>query len=213
MRRGPVPARRAHVVRPDTELVVEGFPRSANGFATGAITVAQAGRRPALAHHMHVPSQVLTGVARRLPVLVVIRRPADAVASFAVMEPDVTTRAALSSWLDFYRRVAPLADRFVLATFEDVTADMGRVIDRINERFGTSFVRFEHTDGNVARVTAGLERANKRRHRGAVDERSVARPSGNREALKSERTQRFDDPGVATLLREAEELYRALTQA
>jgi hypothetical protein len=143
---------------------------------------------------------------------VVIRRPSEAVSSFAVMEPHVTTRAALRSWIDFYRRVAPLADRFVIATFEDVTADMGRVIDRINGRFGTSFVRFEHTEDNVSRVTAGLERANKRRHRGEVDERSVARPSGSRESLRNERARGVDDPGVAPLLREAEELYRALTE-
>ena len=53
------------VVGPDTELVIEGFPRTANTFAVFAFQTAQA-RPVRVAHHLHAPIQV-TVAARRPP--------------------------------------------------------------------------------------------------------------------------------------------------
>ena len=48
----------ARVVTPDTQLVIEGFPRSANTFARVAFNAAQSGR-VRIAHGLHVPAQVV----------------------------------------------------------------------------------------------------------------------------------------------------------
>ena len=75
-----------------------------------------------------------------LPTLVLIRRPTDAVTSYLVRRPTLTPDDALLEYLDFYRTAWPARDGFVVAPFEPVVSDFGAVIDRVNERFGTSFV-------------------------------------------------------------------------
>ena len=64
----------ARVVTPDTQLVMEGFPRSANSFARVAFNRAQS-ERVRIAHGLHVPAQVIRAARWRIPTLVLIRKP------------------------------------------------------------------------------------------------------------------------------------------
>ena len=41
------------------------------------------------------------------------------------------------SWIRFYTHILPYRDGFALGMFDDIVADYGRVIRRLNERFGT----------------------------------------------------------------------------
>src|SRR5215211_5813810 len=76
----------SRIVTPDTQLVIEGFPRSGNSFARSAFVMAQSESpgKIRIAHHMHVPAQVVRAARWQIPTLVVIRRPRDAVLSFAL---------------------------------------------------------------------------------------------------------------------------------
>ena len=49
------------------------------------------------------------------------------------------------SAIEFYTKVAQVADRIVMVNFRDVISDFGQVIERVNSKFGTSFGVFEHT--------------------------------------------------------------------
>src|SRR5262245_65181203 len=51
-------------VGPETELVIEGFPRCGNSFAVAAFSLAQP-RPVRIAHHLHAPAQVIAGTRRR----------------------------------------------------------------------------------------------------------------------------------------------------
>ena len=53
--------------------------------------------------------------------------------------------------------MAPIRDALVIATFEEVTSDFGAVTHRVNERFGTRFREFEHTEANVEQVFALID--------------------------------------------------------
>jgi hypothetical protein len=140
---GPSPV----VVGPDTEFVIDGYMRSANTYAVYAFQIAQ--RRPVrLAHHLHAPAQLIEATRRRIPALALIRDPEGAILSQVQWEPDVSMPAALTSYIRFYRALLPFADRFVIATFEDVTEDFGAVVGRVNDRFGTRFDEFERTEPN-----------------------------------------------------------------
>ena len=57
-----------------TQLVIEGYPRSANTYAVVAFAAVQP-ERPRIAHHLHVAAQVLAAVDRDIPTMVLIRRP------------------------------------------------------------------------------------------------------------------------------------------
>ena len=145
------PKTRQITVSKDTEIVIEGFSRSANTFAVAAFTFAQ-GRPVKIARHLHAPAQVIEAVRRGIPCIVLIRKPRDAVLSLLVREPHISAEQALKDYIRFYRTVVPYRDKFVVGRFEEVTTDFGEVIRRVNARFGTNFKPFEHTDKNPRKV-------------------------------------------------------------
>jgi len=59
----------------ETEVVIDGFPRSGNTFAVVAFRQAQS-RRVSVAHHGHVPALAIEAHRRGVPALVLIREEA-----------------------------------------------------------------------------------------------------------------------------------------
>ncbi len=144
-RRYPGPSPK--VIGPETQLVIEGYMRSANTYVVHGFQFAQR-QRVSLAHHLHAPAQLIAAVRRGVPALVLIREPEDAILSQVQWEPDVSMRAALASYVRFYRALEPYVGGLVVATFPEVTDDLGSVIRRVNARFGTSFDAYEATEDN-----------------------------------------------------------------
>lgn len=135
----------------DTDIAIEGYPRSANSFAVAAFTVAQS-ESVRIAHHTHTPANVIAAVRRGIPALVLIREPEDAVVEFVLLKPALTVGQALRGWVRFYQPLLPFRDRFVAARTDEVLSDLAAVIGRANERFGTSFAAFEPTEESLAAV-------------------------------------------------------------
>jgi len=175
-----------------TDLCIEGFPRSGNSFAVGAVEHAQS-EPIQIAHHTHVPANAMRACEWGIPTLVLIRDPYDAIVSgvalskqIQVEEHDadapvqrVTFRDRLTAWGTFYRSLMSYRDRLLVAPLGAVVEDMGRVIDRVNDRFGTDFERFDHTPDAVAEVHSG-----RGYHAG---------PSERRAALKEKTRADFDE--------------------
>lgn len=170
----------------DTEIVIEGYPRSGNTFATHAFTLAQeqAGRlAPRLADHVHVPAQVMRATNWRLPTIVVVREPEAVLRSLVVKHPFIRPRDGLRGWWLFHRVLLSRRRRFVVAPFGQVVSDFGAVIDRVNALFGTQFARFSHTEENVARAFARIEAGKALLGQNALE---IARPDPAKEAAKRE---------------------------
>lgn len=197
------------VVSPQTEVVIEGFQRSGNTFAVIGFQLAQ-GRTLRIAHHLHAAAQVVAATRMGIPTLVLIREPVESAISHMLREPCITERQALSSWIRFYEGVLPHRDRFVVGEFGAVTADLGAVIRQVNERFGTVFAEFEHTEANVARCFELIDERNRERY-GTIVESHVARPSAEREALKSAVRDAVSNDAIAALRARAWHRYRSLT--
>jgi hypothetical protein len=206
-------ARRRHGLPVDrrTDIVIEGFPRSGNTFAVQAFVLAQPAP-PRVAGRVHAPAQVLAAVRWGIPAIVLLRAPEEAVPSFVVRHPHIPMRQALRGWVRFYRPLLPHRDRFVVATFDQVTTDFGRVVERVNERFGTRFVPFEHTEENVRRCWEAIDRDYRTRTEGREDEflRTVARPSPAREELKRRLREEYEATVPARARAAARTLYEAL---
>jgi hypothetical protein len=198
-------------IAPHTELVIEGFPRSGNSFASSAFGFAQ-DWQVHRASNTHLPAQVIVAVRRHLPTLVVIRRPLDAVASLLVATPYLQPASGIHEWLRFYSVVEPISEGYVLATFDEIVSDFGPAIDRVNRRFGTTFRRFEHTEDNVAAVTRGLEEHNAKLH-GTLQERVVARPSAERASANVDARTALQSPEHAGILGTAQSLYDRMVAA
>ncbi|WP_423142056.1 hypothetical protein ACOYW6_01430 [Parablastomonas sp. CN1-191] len=146
------------IVRKDTEIVIEGYARSANTYSVVAFYLSQ--KRPVkIGHHLHSIAQVLTGVKMGIPVIVLIRRPEDSVRSLSLIfrqDPNHELRR----WLSFYRAVEKVRDHVVIAEFSDVIADFGAVVAKVNARWGTDFACFETNETTVAEVFAEIDRIN-----------------------------------------------------
>jgi hypothetical protein len=199
---------RSRIVTPDTQLVIEGFPRSGNSFARVAFVQAQR-EKVRIAHGLHVPAQVIRAARWRIPTLVLIREPRDAVLSFTIRDP-ISVDQALRYYLSFYETVEKYRDAYVLGLFEEVTGDFGRVIQHINERFGTAFSLFRHDEQNVNRVFARMEKNSRKRYGEASWETKVSAPSAVKERMKDELGYALEDPGRRALIAEAEALYDRL---
>jgi hypothetical protein len=200
--RGPVAA-----VSRKTEILIEGFPRSANTFATWAFLFAQE-RAVEVAHHLHAPAQVIRAVRLGVPSLVIVREATDAILSYLVRYPNVPACQPLKRYVELHERIRPCRRGFVVATFEQVTTDLGAVIRRVNDAFGTSFREFEHTEGNVRKCFELMDEANRQVHGGGrLRKTFVSRPSEDKQAMKARVAARLEAPELANLRTRARELY------
>ena len=139
------------VVTRHTELVVDGYTRSATTYAVYAFQVAQP-TPVRVAHHLHAPAQIVAAARWGVPTLLLVRDPEGAVLSQVVRERGVTVRDALVSWRRFYQAALRRPGAFVVGGFGQVTTDMGGVIREVNRRFGTSFAEFERTEEHERQV-------------------------------------------------------------
>lgn len=166
-----------------TQLVVEGYPRSSNTFAVSALIVASSGEFRVVGH-VHAPSQVRLAVRRHVPALVVIREPRATAQSLIVAAPHVRPRRAIAEWIHFYEELWELREGFVVATFDQVTTDMGEVAQRLEERFLTPVPRFVHDDTGRAALERHMADEHRRWH--PNDVRSAPWPSNERALLAQE---------------------------
>lgn len=203
-----------NAVRRDTDVVIEGYPKSANAFASHAFQAAQP-RQLRIAHTTHAAAQIIAGCRRRIPCLVLIRDPAEAVSRTALIRPKVSLGLLLEGWIRFYRPLLRWRPRFAVGGFREVTRDLGAVIVAMNEKLGTRFVPFDHTPENERAAFDALEADWARRIDPSTPEYDIhsGRPSARRDALTAAIEGKLRDPRYAQLLREAEELHRTISQA
>jgi hypothetical protein len=193
-------------VRRETEIVIEGFERSGNTFAVIAFSSAQS-RRVLIAHHLHAAAQIIYAVRRHIPTVVLLRGPEEAILSFLLFHPAISASQAMNTWLRFYTPLLPFKEGFVLARFETVVSDFGRVIRSVNRRFGTEFLEFEHTEENVSACFELMDQRERAKLGNSWVEETVARPSTWRDEKKDAIRSRFHDEAVADLRSRLHEVY------
>jgi hypothetical protein len=230
--------RYGHMVVGDaSELLIDGFTRSACVYAAVAFQLAQP-RPVRLAHLIHSPAHIIEGVRRGVPSMVTVRDPRGAVLSCLLREPQTTAGQVLEAHERFYRALLPYRERLVVAPFERVTNDLGGLVRDVNERFGTDFALPSQSPDAVGAVFDFIElRASRppweehigyvmsglrapdtlepfRRRVDARDtavpfEHRVARPSAEREAFKLAKLDLYMSPDLAPLRDRADRTYRA----
>lgn len=206
----PVARRRGHgvVLNEDTDLLIEGYPRSANSFSVAAFEMAQGGRAR-VAHHIHAPAHVISAVRSGIPALVLIREPEEAALEMVIARPSRTVRQALRGWIRFYGPLLRFSGDLVVGPFSQVTVDFGTVIRRVNRRFGTSFQEFAHTEESVRACFLAMDGYWRDRvGPGPLLERLVGRPSAFRDRMKDGLRAHLVDKRLAGLRASADNLYR-----
>ncbi|WP_269526531.1 hypothetical protein [Coraliomargarita parva] len=157
---------RRWLVTKQTDITIDGYPRSGNSFARSAFETAQ-DRKYRVATHVHSYAQVLRSVELDIPTMVLLREPKDACLSLVALTYEIedadlskgnlkrAKRHLLQNLLDyaeFYRQVATVKDGVIIAEFSVVTHDYGEVLRRMNKRFGTSFKIYTNSEENDQEV-------------------------------------------------------------
>jgi len=198
---------RAAPVDQSTDVVIEAFGRSGNTFAVNAFRMAQK-NDVKIAHHLHASAQVIEGIKRKVPVLVIIRNPQDSVVSFCLRHPVVTLSQVLRAYIRFYESLNEYKDKIVIATFDEVTSDFGAVILKLNSMYGTTFKPFHHVDNNVEACFKAIEDRNKQLFgNGKINEMMVSRPSEARQEAKENMVGMLEEKNVRELFDKAKEVY------
>jgi hypothetical protein len=124
---------REKTVTPDMDVCIEGFPNSANTFMMHVVQTWNPDAR--LAHHVHVPLQLILAAEYGIPAVALIREPADAVTSIRVKNGRLSASSLLWVYEAFYGRIIPFARDLVFANFDDVTRSPDETVVRINEKY------------------------------------------------------------------------------
>jgi hypothetical protein len=131
--------RGAEHLRPNTDLVIEGYPRSANSFLEAYIKVLSEDKLQ-LSHHSHSRSVVLRAVKIRKPVLVLVRHPVEAAVSYFEESGKLSSPwVLLREYVIFYKQLEHWADRVLFCSFETATRKPEVIIPAVNAKFGTDF--------------------------------------------------------------------------
>ncbi len=201
------------VVRPGDAAVVEGFPRSANTFASYAFRDSQPqGLR--FGNHFHSSAQFVLAARYGIPAMLVLREPIGACQSFMMFTGNVSAAESLARYIAFHKPLLRLQDHFTVAPFEEVTSNFGASIARMNARFGTNFTLFDHTPENQKQVfdTIAADRAKREKMFGAAfkDPLRTTTPTAEKEARKAQLAAEFQTPAVTKLIDTAVTIYRTL---
>lgn len=197
----------------DTEIVIEGFPRSSNTFAVHAFLLSQ-DRPVKVAHHLHDGYQIAYAVDNDIPCLVLIRSPEGSVASWLLKSPQMKSREILKLYIRFHELVLKYIDYVIVARYEDVTSDFGSVITRLNDKYGLNFNSFEHTPENLDKVFGRIsENWDSRVEKsGQPVELSVSFPTQQKQEAKKSVLKRIYEED-ADLLRQAQQIYDELVRS
>lgn len=162
------------------ELVVEGFPRSANTYFLYAFETAQS-NGVIVKGHSHSSGNVRLSVWLNKPTCILIRSPRDAIISHLIRNPDASEKRLLQSYEAFYTNVARVRDNVVIAEFNDITSNINAVIVRINSKFNTRFDLLVQSEANMARIEEKLSQRN-----GVRGWRFSYLPNENKRAMKED---------------------------
>ena len=137
-KRQETPIYKRRVIRPTDDLVIEGFPRSANTYATYALIELHE-TKLVIANHFHSPAQFILAKRYQVPSLLLIRKPIDAAISLSIYHQDNKLEKYLLAYIYFHKPLLKIQPSLLVKKFEDATSDINSIAENLNERFNFKF--------------------------------------------------------------------------
>lgn len=205
-----IPKYRGTIACQGTDIVIEGYPRSANTFAVASF-YAQGNGNMCIARHQHSIAQVLYALKYNIPCIVLIRNPRDAILSYVIRDDLLPMEEAIQRYIDFYAPLLAYKHRFVIGEFNEVISVFGSIINKVNKQYRKSFytlVSNSNTEREINRLVDQMEKKDS----GAEEIRwtHVARPNRERDSLKEARAKELDS--YTSLLGQADDIYRQFVE-
>jgi hypothetical protein len=126
-----------HPIKSSSDICIEGFMSSANTYFAYCF---EKSNTVNLAHHTHLFAQVKRATYYKIPTVILVRNPIDAIASIKCRKPLLSTNYLIKYYITFYRNILTLpTELFITAKFTTVILNYNQVIDQLNQQFNTSF--------------------------------------------------------------------------
>lgn len=195
------------VVNKNTQFVLEGFPRCANTFSYVALKDVHPNLN--IAHHLHLPIQIILGVKRKIPVVVLIREPKDAILSLLLRDSRMNLDSAIRNYVSFYKIAIKFRDDIIVADFNDVIVDFNIIIAKINLKFNIDLEEFDLSPNNIQKCKKLVKEMDTRdTGLSVVNNSTVGLPTREKELRKLQLLQKYKDIDVHLTL--ANDIYRSL---
>ncbi len=188
-------------VRPDSDICIEGFPRSANSYAVVAFRLANPQAK--IAHHLHVPAQLLQARKWEIPAILLIREPEQAVASFLVFQNSNNADWYLKAYIRFHRALLSVQNDLVIADFNVAVQNINALIRAANAKFNQQFQYLDNPSGREEEIFVKLKEVNDRFFAGQRNKSMY--PDEHRRQAKEQARQRVQQ---SPYLKMAQEYYR-----
>lgn len=120
-------------------IVIAGFPRSANTYLTLVMKTRldAIGAKVNIISHDHTVDIIKYSKENRIPCIVPVRNPHEAILSTYIYHNEARSIAYLMKWYaDFYRYVEQHFDHFVVVRYEDAIDNTNDVVRNISKRIG-----------------------------------------------------------------------------
>lgn len=174
----------AHLIcKPETEIVVEAYPRSGNTFTVDMLNVLSRGHNGLkIAHHTHDIDNVLVGVDMGKPVLILLREPGASIMSAAIFL-SIPIEEAAARYKSFYIQILDIADHVKFCRFETVVSDFSKVFELVLSMTGKQLPFPSDWSNVISEAKAQEYKRAQIIHGEKVNER-VGLPNEHREKMK-----------------------------
>ena len=113
-----IPSLSDKVITTQSELVIEGYPRSANSYLYHAIKRNNTCIK--ISSHLHTPLQIKKAINYNIPHITLIREPKDAILSLLVANPNLNIEYAVNSYINFYESLLTIVEKLNIIEFNDL---------------------------------------------------------------------------------------------
>lgn len=198
------------ITNSESDIVIEGYPRSSNTFLVDYIRYLydrEGLEQLKIGHHTHNYKNVELGFAYKIPVIILIRAPENAILSsyiYTGVESPLDNR--FQHYISFYTDVKRDIDRVLVIRFEEVVNCIDMVISKIRDRFGLPIPTPALSNDELAEVTDMERKRGMKLHGDKYNTRN-ALPNKERNILKKKYSSLISEH---SRMSEASELYLSL---
>lgn len=132
------PNQKALLASRESDIVIDGFPRSANTYFVSFFEIAQ-DRPLCIGRHLHESWQFRFAERHHIPCVVLVREPLASVSSAMLRDPRADSATLLGNYVRLYENLLVHRQRAVIAPFEVVVNDANKIIAEVNMVYGAKF--------------------------------------------------------------------------
>ena len=193
------------IVNKKTNLVIEGFPRSANTFCYAAFKTIEP--KLSISSHIHLPVNVNLAFKKKVPCIVLIREPLDCIISFIIREK-VDIKYAMEYYLFFHKNLKINYSNLLIVQFSTIVHDFSIVIKKFNSIFKENY-KIENKEIFTEKVFDYVKEMDmKDTGEKKINHNTVAIPSKERKKQKDKYINLIKtNPNYSLLLNQCSDIY------